>query len=48
MVTVYNEPGAALPNTGGSGTQIYTVFGIILTMLSVSGLALKRLKKIEA
>ena len=48
MVTVYNEPGAALPNTGGSGTQIFTVFGIILTMLSVSGLVLKRLKKIEA
>ena len=28
--TVQNEPGTALPNTGGSGTHFYTILGSIL------------------
>ena len=30
--TVENEPGVALPNTGGSGTQLFTILGSILIL----------------
>ena len=32
QVTVENEPGAALPNTGGPGTRIFTILGSILIL----------------
>ncbi len=32
MITIVNEPGAALPNTGGSGTRLYTILGSILIL----------------
>ena len=31
-VTVENEPGAALPNTGGPGTRLFTILGSILIL----------------
>jgi LPXTG-motif cell wall-anchored protein len=31
-VTVSNEPGAALPNTGGPGTRLFTILGSILIL----------------
>ena len=31
-LTVSNEPGAALPNTGGSGTRFFTISGLILAL----------------
>ena len=31
--TVQNEPGTALPNTGGSGTHFYTILGSILILM---------------
>ena len=33
-LTVYNDPGKTLPNTGGSGTLPYTLGGIALIMAS--------------
>ena len=32
--TVENEPGAALPSTGGPGTRLFTILGSILILLS--------------
>jgi len=32
IITVKNEPGAALPNTGGPGTRIFTILGSILIL----------------
>ena len=32
IVTVGNEPGAALPSTGGSGTRFFTILGSILIL----------------
>ena len=34
VFTVGNQPGAALPNTGGPGTWLFTVFGSFLILLS--------------
>lgn len=31
--TVHNEPGAALPNTGGPGTHLFYMFGAILALM---------------
>ena len=31
-VTILNNPGAALPNTGGPGTQLFTILGSILIL----------------
>ena len=33
-VTVINTPGAQLPNTGGSGTLLYTLSGLVLIFAS--------------
>ena len=32
VYTVQNEPGSALPNTGGPGTRLYTILGTILIL----------------
>ena len=32
--TIVNTPGAALPNTGGPGTRLFTILGSILILLS--------------
>ncbi len=37
-----NEPGAALPSTGGPGTGRLTFFGILLTGLACVSLVLRR------
>ena len=45
---VENEPGAALPNTGGIGTNLIYFFGIMLTVLAGAGLLIMRRKRIAA
>ena len=40
--TVTNEPGAALPSTGGPGTKMIWLLGILLTGLAGAGLMMKR------
>ena len=35
-LTVYNTPGAALPNTGGPGTRLFTILGSIVLLLGGS------------
>jgi LPXTG-motif cell wall-anchored protein len=41
-VIIYgNTPGAALPNTGGSGTNLFYLIGCILTMLAGAGIVKK-------
>jgi LPXTG-motif cell wall-anchored protein len=42
ILTVTNVPGAALPNTGGPGTAILYVLGIILTGAAGAVLIIKR------
>ena len=43
--TVRNEPGAALPSTGGPGTNMLYFFGIILTGIAGASLIIKRRMK---
>jgi LPXTG-motif cell wall-anchored protein len=40
--TVVNEPGAALPNTGGSGTRVLYLMGMVLIFLAGMGLVTNR------
>lgn len=42
---IENEPGAALPMTGGPGTNLIYLFGIMLTGLACTGLVVKRRKE---
>ena len=42
LITITNEPGAALPNTGGPGTKLLYLIGTLLTLFSGGGLLLKR------
>ena len=42
---VENEPGAALPSTGGPGTNLIYLLGIMLTSLAGTGLVMKRRKR---
>ena len=39
---VENESGAALPNTGGSGTTLIYLLGLILACFAGAGLVMKR------
>lgn len=32
--TIENEPGAALPNTGGPGTRLFTILGAVMICLA--------------
>ena len=41
-LTITNEPGAALPATGGTGTTIFYLFGLLLTTLAGVGVVMKR------
>ena len=42
LITVTNVRGAALPNTGGPGTDLFYLLGIMLTGLAGAGLVMKR------
>ena len=42
---VENESGAALPNTGGPGTGLIYLLGIMLTGLAGAGLAMRLRRK---
>lgn len=46
-VKVGNEPGAALPNTGGPGTKLLYLLGILLTGLAGAGLMMKKWRRAE-
>ena len=43
-VTVLNNPGAALPATGGPGTTLFYLIGFLLTTLAGVGVVMKRRK----
>ena len=43
--TVENEPGASLPSTGGPGTTMIYLLGLMLTAFAGAGLAMSRRKK---
>ena len=43
--TVENEPGAALPHTGGPGTRLIYLLGIMLTGLAVVGLVMRKRRR---
>ena len=42
---VGNPPGAALPNTGGPGTNLIYLFGFLMTGLAGAGLVMKRRRR---
>lgn len=42
---VNNEPGAALPNTGGAGTSLHYLLGIMLTAFAGAGLVMRRRRR---
>ena len=44
IISVKNEPGAALPKTGGPGTSLFYLLGIMLTFFA--GAALVRKKRL--
>ena len=44
-IVVGNTPGAALPNTGGPGTNMIYLFGIMLTGLAGTGILMKRRRR---
>ena len=46
-LSIGNTPGAALPNTGGTGTLIFYVLGFLLTSVAGIGLIFKRHKSIS-
>ena len=41
VLKVKNQLGAALPNTGGSGTNLFYIIGCILTLLAGAGIVMK-------
>ena len=42
VMTVYNNPGVSLPNTGGPGTTLIYLLGIMLTAIAGAVLLIKR------
>ena len=44
-IEVLNNPGITLPNTGGPGTNLIYIFGIMLTGLAGVGLVMKRRRR---
>ena len=45
FLTVKNTPGAALPNTGGPGTNLIYLLGFLMTGLAGAGLMMKRRRR---
>lgn len=45
VLRVWNNPGVALPNTGGPGTTLTYLLGIMLTGFAGAGLMLRRRRK---
>jgi LPXTG-motif cell wall-anchored protein len=45
LITVTNEPGVALPSTGGSGTNLIYLLGIMLTGIAGTGLVMKKRRR---
>ena len=45
VITVKNTPGAALPNTGGPGTNLIYLLGVMLTGIAGAGLVMRRKRK---
>ena len=43
---IQNEPGAALPNTGGPGTNFFYMIGCILTLLAGTGIVMKKRRRV--
>ena len=44
-ITVGNTPGAALPNTGGPGTNLIYLLGLLLTSFAGTGILMKRRRR---
>ena len=44
IIQIVNHPGAALPSTGGPGTNLIYLFGAMIISLAVTGLVMKRRK----
>lgn len=45
VYTVENEPGAELPHTGGSGTTMIYILGLVLTTIAAAGFVIGRRRK---
>ena len=45
IVTVYNYRGSMLPTTGGIGSEVVIITGVLLLIVSVGGLFIRRLRK---
>jgi len=45
FISIKNEPGVELPATGGPGTTLFYLLGIMLTGLAGAGLVMKRLRR---
>ena len=45
MITIKNTPGAALPATGGPGTNLIYLLGIIFTSLASTGLLMRKRRR---
>ena len=47
-ITVENTPGAALPNTGGPGTRLFYLLGIMLTAVGCCGIVMMRKRRVRS
>ena len=45
VLRVWNNPGVSLPSTGGPGTNLFYLIGIMLTGLAGVGLVMKRRRR---
>ena len=45
LLTIKNTPGAALPNTGGPGTTLIYLLGLLLTSFAGTGILMKRRRR---
>ena len=45
---VENNPGVSLPSTGGPGTNLYYLLGIILTAFASAGLLMRKRRRIAS